>query len=72
MPAERLKRWVATPNSGGRLRPGQVTGVSLEKGEDVRWSWTFGQDGSQIVTGYEIISKKKSRVKKRGMWFAPS
>jgi len=65
------KRWISAPNNSGQIQPGQLTGVFLGKGENVRWSWTFGPDGSQIVTGYQIITKKKtSAPKRRRMGFA--
>ncbi|OGJ93688.1 MAG: hypothetical protein A2487_02540 [Candidatus Raymondbacteria bacterium RifOxyC12_full_50_8] len=65
-------RWVTAPNSGEGMLPGQLNGIFLQKGEKVRWSWTFGPDGSQVVTGYQIDSKKKaSACKKWRMGFAP-
>jgi len=60
IPDMSLKRWMSAPNNSGQIQPGQLTGVFLGKGENVRWSWAFGSDGSQIVTGYQIVTKKKT------------
>jgi hypothetical protein len=68
------KRWKSAPNNGSRLQSGQLTGVQLSTNEKVNWSWTFAPDGSQLVTGYEIISdsdKVKPARKRRRMGFTP-
>src|SRR5262249_26317280 len=61
MKATEKKRVVQAPFSGSADLPGQVLSVELGEGEEVIWQWTHREDGSRVVTGYEIAKKTEEK-----------
>jgi len=46
-------RWTPAPSEGGPLHTGSIMGVWVPRGMRVRWSYTYGPDGS-YVSGYTL------------------
>jgi len=61
MKATEKKRVVQAPFSGAADLPGQVLSVELGEGEEVIWQWTHREDGSSVVTGYEIVKETEEK-----------
>ena len=55
------KRVVQAPFQGGAALAGQVLSVELGEEEEVIWQWTHREDGSSVVTGYEIVKKSDEK-----------
>ena len=55
------KRVVQAPFQSGAALPGQVLSVDLGEEEEVIWQWTHREDGSSVVTGYEIVKKTEEK-----------
>ena len=58
------KRIVQAPSSDKQTQPGQVMSVELGEEEDVIWRWTHRDDGSSVVTGYEIVKKTEEKCER--------
>jgi hypothetical protein len=58
------KRIVQAPSSGKSDLPGQVLTVELGEDEEVNWQWTHRQDGTSVVTGYDILKKTDEKSEK--------
>ena len=59
------KRIVQAPSSDNSARPGQVLSVELGEEEEVLWQWTHREDGSSVVTGYQIVKKTEEKSERR-------
>ena len=55
------KRIVHAPSSDSSAMPGQVLSVELGEDEEVIWRWTHRENGSSVVTGYEIVKKTEEK-----------
>jgi len=55
------KRIVHAPSSDSSAMPGQVLSVELGEDEEVIWQWTHRENGSSVVTGYEIVKKTEEK-----------
>jgi hypothetical protein len=58
------KRIIQAPSSDGSAQPGQVLSVELGEEEEVIWQWTHREDGSSVVTGYEIVKKLEEKTER--------
>jgi hypothetical protein len=57
-------RIVQAPSSGNSDLPGQVLSVELGEDEELNWQWTHRQDGTSVVTGYDIVKKTEEKSEK--------
>ncbi len=55
------KRIIHAPDSDNSTLPGQVLSVELSEEEEVIWQWTHREDGSGMVTGYEIVKRAEEK-----------
>ena len=58
------KRIIHAPSSDSAALPGQVLSVELGEEEEVIWQWTHREDGSSVVTGYEIVKKIEEKTER--------
>jgi hypothetical protein len=58
------KRVIQAPSSDSSAQPGQVLSVELGEEEEVVWQWTHREDGSSVVTGYEIVKKNEEKIER--------
>lgn len=62
------KRIEYAPTVCGLSAAASVLSVMLDDDEDVQWCWTHYPEGQSVVTGYQIIKKKRD-VDKEGFSF---
>jgi hypothetical protein len=58
------KRVIQAPSSDSSAQPGQVLSVELGEEEEVVWQWTHREDGSSVVTGYEIVKRNEEKIER--------
>jgi hypothetical protein len=58
------KRVIQAPSSDSSAQPGQILSVELGEEEEVVWQWTHREDGSSVVTGYEIVKKNEEKIER--------
>jgi hypothetical protein len=58
------KRVIQAPSSDSSAQPGQILSVELGEEEEVVWQWTHREDGSSVVTGYEIVKRNEEKIER--------